>query len=352
MSGWREMLGMGQVTAGLVLTLTLIGPVGAQVPGSNESSGSAESGAIDGEQSRGGEPRASASPGGTLREFGSGAEVPAAELPEALVRGWVVSELAAGESVSLWDVRATAAEPAVVLWGLSSEFLYAAVLSGSLGVTDGRAEDRGAGAGLMVEAAEAAVWGHLGGGAARVQPYSTRDLRSGLREAGREDLADRLEPAHRIQERRRFWGLVRPTNLNVSVPLRPEVESARRLYLLDPAVVGAKRRSASAAELSAGVARAFLEALQAGDAGTVAALLDPGPFEGPAQRGDFADTRRAYARSLCDQPWAGDVVPGSLEPTNRPRRFTFRGGETWFELNTVVFDSGVFVGSIQPRETR
>ena len=280
--------------------------------------------------------------GARLSRFDSGAAVSAASLDRALIDGWVVAELDRGQSMRLWDVGVEAVEPAVVLWGLSSEFLYAAVVSGMIRTPGGD----------VAEAADAVVWGHMGSSAARVQPYSTRDLRAALRDQGRDEWVQALEPAHRRQERRRFWGLVRPTALNVSVPLRPEVESVRRLYLLDPAVVGTKRASASAQELSRRVAETFLTALRDGDTARAAALLDPGPFEDPAQRGRFAETRAAYVASLAEQPWVAGIDPASLEPADEPRRFVFRSGDEDWALETVVFDTGMFVGSVRKTEAR
>ena len=225
---------------------------------------------------------------------------------------------------------------AVALAGVSSEFVFVAVLSGRL---TGREQEVGPG--------EAAVWGHLGAQEPRVQPYSVRDLSAALAEAERNDLAELLEPARRKQERQRFWGLIRPTALNVATPLRPEVESVRRSYLTDPTVIGVKRAAQSPDDLPRRVAERFLRALWGGEAEEVAALLDPEPFEQAARQGTFTEARQRYAEQIVDAAWARRIVPGSLRETDEPLAFRFRSGEQNFDLQTAFFDNAIFVTAVR-----
>lgn len=264
-----------------------------------------------------------------------------ATLEKAMLEDWVVGALPADMRLRLWENIFRADGDARLLMGVSSEFVYLAVLSGGL-VAETDAGD------LQIDAGEAAVRRHLGGSRIRAHAFSARDLAARFDADGREKLAAALAPAVERQKRLRFWGMLRDADVNLGAPAEPGVEALRRSYLLTPPILSAKSEVATLEALPAQIAQDFLTYARDGDWRAMGALLSPSPFLEAARNNRFNQARGAFARTLLQQDWTKGPH-SALTPGDTEWRFRFEAADGAYEIAMEPFDSGIFVSSVERR---
>ena len=273
----------------------------------------------------------------------AGVRLPAASVPDAAAAGWVLVDFDQGETLSAWDQRLVAEQPGTLLCGTSSEFIFFAVLDGSF-------EARLPRGSRALKAGRLLLLRHLAAGEPRVQHFAAAELAGLLREQGKAVVAADMEPLVARQKTRRFWGLLRPTVLDVARPTADASEQLRREYLNSPTVLGVKRASSDGASLTRGVAETFLSAARSGDAEAVAELLSPAPFRESAKAGRFQEDRLRIAERLLDQPWvqAGGPLQDADGDAAETGAFRFDAGGRPWRMQLEVFDGGVYVKSVEP----
>jgi len=272
--------------------------------------------------------------------YGTQQEVAIDQLHQASSQDWVVVHLGEGEEVSIWGSNLLAQEQTNALVGVSSEFLFVAVLDGKLSLASIK---RSVGPGQTI------IRRHLGNDQIKVHAYSAERLQRTFVRDGRQDLAKFLAPAVKHQADLRFWGLLRETNVNIGSPTRDSVERMRRQYLTPPAMLQTKQQAASVQQLPAAVARSFIVAIEQEDATSAAALLDPAPFEASVKTGQLRQSREGFIRSQLGKPWTRQIDVDSIEPVpGKPMNFTFDANQSRYLLELRVFDASLFVSSVKP----
>lgn len=279
----------------------------------------------------------SAPAGVRVERFEDGHIIPPDEIGRQLAKSWIVARLDSGAKIVLWDVSLQAREESAVLCGASSSFIFSAVLKGRLAFNDQLTAGEG----------RTFVWQHTGSSALQVFEFSARDLARSFGNSGRHDLADLLKPAARKQDRLRFWGVLRPTSLNVSMPTNPTLENLRKSYLTQPEVVAARRSATIIGELADNVAKGFLASVIKRDADAVGQFVTPAFFREAAKAGRLQEARREFALMLLDQPWVKSVDPQSLRQTDDTLIYLFQSGGKLFAMELEVFDASVFVSAIE-----
>lgn len=254
-----------------------------------------------------------------------------------LVDQWLVVDLQADDQAYLWDVSIRAQEAGTrLVLGMSSEFIFAAAIRGQASTEAGD-----------LEAGDVLLMRHLGTTAPRLHVFAAHEFAQTLRDSGRGDLANDLDGVIRGQKPKRFWGILRPTNLNIGSPMSRDVEALRQSYTT-PTLVRLKRSVDDIHELPELVVFTFLQSANANDPQTIAALLDPTPFRSSAQEGRLEDDRRAIALRVLDQEWASGIALGSIKATPDPMRFVFLAQGRPYQIHLTVFDGGVFVQRVEP----
>ncbi len=171
--------------------------------------------------------------------------IDSAHLESEVSKAWVVGSGTKGTEVVLWDVRLKSIENSTLLLGTSSEFIFVAVLTGSVQLPDQQ----------MVTPGHMAAWLPDGTSRFNVSAFSAEALDASFKAAERDDLRDLLASALKKQKTLLFWGLLRPTTINVACPLKTEVETLRKSYLNQPQVIAARRKSKTVSELAQEVAK-------------------------------------------------------------------------------------------------
>jgi len=242
--------------------------------------------------------------------------------------------LAAGETVDLFGARVAAPEAAKAVFSLSSELVAVAVIEGSV------TED-----GLPARAGEVLV-APVDGGKVRRFRFDARRLAATLPpEWAREAEAPLRQIAER-QQRLRFWGMLEPVNLNVSAPVRPDLEPVRQSYLGSDVVARLRREAGGdPAKLAGLTARRFAAALAAGDAATAAELLDPKPFtDTGADANAWRDARLAFAgRLVADRALAGAMASEPAAVAGDQTAFDAGG----YRIHLMPRDRALFVTTVE-----
>jgi hypothetical protein len=207
----------------------------------------------------------------------------------------------------------------LVLLGTGTDALYAAVVRGSAGVTQG---------GRRVQAGpgELILWRADRSGPQR-RVFDMKRFRDSLDATVVDSLdgfrgsADSTADA---QSRRLRWGLLRPTPFNALSPTDRDTTLRRQRYLNRPTVVRLRFESSDPATLSQNTARVFAEGLAEGDADVVADLLDPVFLDldrDQDERADGPDTSEdETVRALVARTLAGDGRDDLQVETMRPGR--------------------------------
>ena len=273
----------------------------------------------------------------TIQTVNDRAAVSVDDVNRAAAADWLVVSFEPGQQLTVWDVPLTADVPTTAIIGCSSEYQFAMVLDGQL-----RRDELIAGQG------KAMFWSPQVGSKARVMEFSARDQQKSLRASGRGDLADRLNDFAASQDRRRWWGLVRPMKLNIGAPMKVSVDNARKSYLMQPEVLHLRQAAANPADIPRVTAWAMFDHLRAGRTEEIAQLLSPELFLEPAKRNELSQARHAVAASIVAQPWTKQINEGSLRATSDPLKYWFSADKQAFVMTLKPFDQMVYVTSISP----
>ncbi len=266
---------------------------------------------------------------------GSTVQAGLADAPARIVR------LERGERLDLHGVAFTAREPSTVYLALSSEYISAAVLAGSLAAKSGR----GAGPGHVLVTP-------IDGSRTERFLFDARQLRRTLGGEVDANVAQSLAAIEQRQSRLRFFGLLEPVGINASAPAPHGMEGLRQAYLNEPEVVRLRRSAAgSRPRLAQLTAERFVAAISAGDAATVSALLDPAPFtEVTVEREVWMEARRAFAWHLVEDAELRASVGGPLQPSGDDALRYETGGDgasARYALRVVLRDRAAFVASLE-----
>ena len=218
--------------------------------------------------------------------------------------------------------------------GYASEVAYVVVLDGA--VRDG---DRRVGPGRMLMippyGAEPAVQRFDAGRLAASWGAPIR--------AARPQVAERMASIARSQQRGIFLGRLGTTRFNVATSGQPGRELARRALLGSETIRSIRFAGVGDTDaVERRVLDAFRNALLAGDAESVAALMDPMPFGGRALAGGAAEARLLAARTLIgSRDWRSEL--GTSEPVLNEGRWRIGGAAVTLRL----VDDFAFVRNIE-----
>ena len=267
---------------------------------------------------------------------------PATAAAEGLAGGLTqIHRLDRGERLDLHGVTFTAQEPSIVYVALSSEYISAAVLDGSIAVGSGR----GAGPGRVLVTP-------IDSSSTERFLFDARQLRRSLGGQVDADVARSLSALGRRQSRQRFFGLLEPVGINAGSPAPSGMEGLRQAYLNEPAVVELRRAAGGSrprlAELTAG---RFLTALAAGDVATVSALIDPAPFsEVTIEREVWTEARRTFAQRLVEDTELRASLGTPVRAGGDDALRFETGGDgaaPRYAMQIVVRDRAAFVASLE-----
>lgn len=239
--------------------------------------------------------------GVTLLRSDSGKPVAAKNLGRSVLDSGIVARLPEGASLTLFDISLTAREPSAVMLSASSEFLTAAVLTGSI-----------ASGSQQANAGQLLTWPMDSKEPQRFSYDLGRLLASSSPAIDAQLRAD-MEPVLQAQQRAIFWGKLQPAGANVRAPMSPALESLRREYLFTPAAIEARRAGGGdQAAVSREVAEQFVAALARRDSVTVADLLDPSLFQKNGTEG-WMEKRDLFAKNLTSGNLPARLKQSKLE---------------------------------------
>jgi hypothetical protein len=249
--------------------------------------------------------------------------------------------LADGESRDIFGTTYTAHGEVLAVVVPSSELVSVAVLDGIL-----------AGGGRSAAAGRVLVTPIEHGGTQLFQ-FDARRLAASLNPAWLMRARPPLDRIAASQRRQIFWGRLEPVGANAAAPSRPAVEAMRQTYLTNAAITALRREAAGDRDVLARLTAArFAAAIAAGDAATVAALIDPQPFvatgaDAPSWQAD----RAAFARRLTDDPALRQALAdAALQPAAAGSTMFVAAapGRPGFRINLVARDRALFVTSLEP----
>lgn len=227
--------------------------------------------------------------------------------------------------------------------GYSSEVAYVAVISGEL-VVDGRTARRGRMVLLPPLGARAQIERFDASRFAESWPQAARDTHG----ASYAELA----ALARSQGRGVALGRLGRTRLNVAAPGSADQELAARTVKGSEAIRTIRFAQVSApAQVEQAVARSFVDALAAGDAETVASLMDPVPFGNTDLRNGAAEARLAMARSLiARRNWRSLLADASLTRDGTGNDWALSSPNANGRLRLRPMGDFVFVSTIEMGE--
>lgn len=269
----------------------------------------------------------------TLETVADRKSVATADLDRSLASDWVVARLDRDQSLTAWGVPMTADQPSTAIVGCSSEYQFCMVTAGEVRQGD-----------LTADTGHVIFWSPTT--KPRVMEFSGRDLQRSMHGLGRDDLSEQLAGFTASQDRRRWWGLVRPIKVNIGQPVRAAIDDARKSYLMQPEVVRVRRAAATPSDLPSKTAHAMIGHLRAGKTAEVAQLLSPQLFLEAAKRNELSQMREGFAASLVSQSWTKQINTDSLRATSDPMKYWFSAGKQNFVMTLAPFDQAVFVKSI------
>jgi hypothetical protein len=243
-------------------------------------------------------------------------------------------KLGAGEEARAWGTTVKASSPSLLLLLLSSELATVAVLDGS--VVQG---------GQVGKAGDALVTPLEGRKTQRLQ-FDARRLAATLPPEWMLDTKAPLEAIAAKQQRKRYWGLLEPVNLNASAPISPAMEAVRSGYLNNEPIAMLRRESqGNPQQLAQLTAKRFAAAMVARDARTIAALIDPKPFTdtGTTAAAWQAARERFAQRLASDSALTGAMATEPAAVANDQTAFDAGG----YRIRLVPRDRALFVMSVE-----
>lgn len=246
--------------------------------------------------------------------------------------------MTAGEQRELFGTSYRAVEPARAIVVLSSEMVTAAVLEGTL--------EQG---GITAQAGEALVT-PIESSRTRRYGFDARRLAASLPPQWAGEAEAPLTMLTERQRRRAFWGLIEPVGVNATAPVAPEAEAFRSAYLANATVLALRRKAGGdRQQLAALTVQRFTAALAAGDAGTIADLIDPLPFtQASADPAVWLPARRSFAAGLAaDRALADALAAGITAAGDSADNAIFEAGGT-FRIALVQRDRALFIAAVEP----
>lgn len=157
------------------------------------------------------------------------------------------------------------------------------------------------------------------GGETLVQKYAARQFLDSWPEqavSSNPDIYGQFQKVSKKQKWGVFFGRLEATAFNVVAPGSSSQELARRSVIGDDAVQSIRFSGVAAPEaIERGVVAEFIKALAAGDASTVASLMDPSPFGASDLRGGADGARMLMAKQLiASQDWRRQLGTAVAEP--------------------------------------
>lgn len=158
------------------------------------------------------------------------------------------------------------------------------------------------------------------------------------------------------QKRQRFFGLIEPVGINASAPAPGPVEAMRLTYLSDPAIIDIRQRAGGDIKKRGRMtAERFASALVAGDAETLASLIDPKPFtDVTLDAARWRSARLSFAQKLtANAPLIAALSQTRVSdaPNAAPDAKSFlleREGAPAFRITIVDRDRASFVATLEP----
>ena len=157
-------------------------------------------------------------------------------------------------------------------------------------------------------------------------------------------LKSQLQKIAGKQGTQKWWGYVRPTNVNLNAPKGTEIEEAKRQLTSNDTMRDLRFSDATDETAAAkSVVETFLKALRSGDSAAVSALLDPTQFGGLDLRGGGNGAREMAAKMLIQAHSpssntatpSGDISRWRIETTRGARNVTLRRVDDLFFIQTV-----------------
>lgn len=244
--------------------------------------------------------------------------------------------LASGETAEIGGLSYSAQTSTIALVSTSSELVTIAVISGQL--AQGTAVASGGQA--LVTPIEGHDTQRFGFDAAR--------LAASLPPQWQGDAAEPLRQLAARQKRSKFWGLIEPAGVNASAPTGPQMETVRQSYLGNNTIIALRRAAQGQPKALAGLTvKRFAEALAAGDAATVADLIDPKPFtDTGTDPAAWQAARLAFAQRLTgDAALKAAMAAPAQAATDKSGGFDAGGA---FRIQLVTRDRAMFVTAVEP----
>ena len=259
------------------------------------------------------------------------------QLEGALAETSVLARLPAEASVQMFGVSVRSVGDSTVVLGASADFVHAACLRGSI-----QSNGVSAGPGVLI------LWRPDSDQPERFDFDIARFLATSSLTFS-PDLQNALGQLAERQRRLIFWGALARTNKNAQSLVSPALEPTRRAYLRRPAVIRLRLEHQDTSALARATTQEFVAALAAGDAETVADLLNPALFvteDAGMGSNEWQRLRRAFADDLVRQPWRTRLSAGEVEATDDPGLWYVRAAPSGFVITISTFDAMTFVAAV------
>lgn len=258
-------------------------------------------------------------------------------------KDWVIVDLNESEAFRFWGLDILSQSKSTILVGVSSDFIFVATIYGDAQISSNKTS-------FSVEAGQVAIQQHFSTGGVRIETFSAHDLKTAFEKDAKSLLVKAINPVVKKQKKSRFWGTLRGTNANIGTPTRSDIEALRRTYLVNSTIISIKRKVKNVRDLPEEVAKTFILAAKKRDVQVVADLLDPSSFRDAAKEGKFIKERTAFAEKIINQKWVDKInSPIVFEKTNNPLQLVFNLKSDSFVVQLAIFDTGVFVTSIDSK---
>jgi len=278
---------------------------------------------------------------GIFSRFSDESPVSEANIDRTLMDDWVVVRTPQDNELHLFGSTLWLTGGTVAVLGSTSVTLFALVIDGEITAGD-----------QVAKPGETIIIEHTAAAPVNIFPYDAADIQERFKRLDALSLVDALTPVVAKQKRLKFWGLLRPTGVNLTNPFEAHFEEARQQYLGSPVLVSLKKQFPELTELTKHTAMLFLEALQSGDADTVADLLNPQNFLRDESNtlyssNEWVRLRKQYAKLLTSKQWVFDNHDMEfLDTEGGKARYRFFTNGRPNIISLIVYESTIFVDSV------
>jgi hypothetical protein len=275
----------------------------------------------------------------------NGEPIPIKSLDQVLVEDWVIVNAEIGKNVKILGSPLNIPKGTQAVLGTTSTMLFALVVKGMVYT---RKE--------MAEPGEVLVISHNGG--QEVADIDAEGFQRRLKTLGAKALADDMAPIIARQKRLKFWGLLRPTGVNLTKRFNVIFEEGRSRYLLRPALIKLQKRYPDHTERAKQTVRLFLNALLKQDADLTADLLNPNNFMRDKSRPLFSSDewvrlREKYAQKLTAVPRVvGSKVSEPVMTNDKQVGFKVSIDLKNYLMTIMSLEGTFFVNSLKLDESR